>query len=128
MTRGPGLTGSALLPQRRPAPRIALVVLVFAAACAQGRPPPAPPPVNDIVLALGPEAGTPAPAELAAERGPITGWLRVEGNHILTPEGTPFHGRGANLHDTRSCDSCSCASSCSLAGATISRAPARESS
>ncbi len=32
--------------------------------------------------------------------------LRVEGNRILLPDGSPFHGRGANLHDTRSCDAC----------------------
>jgi endoglucanase len=38
--------------------------------------------------------------------GPITGWLRVEGNKILLPDGRPFHGRGANVHDTRSCDAC----------------------
>lgn len=38
---------------------------------------------------------------------PISGWLRVEGPRIMTPEGKPFHGRGANLNDTRSCDSCS---------------------
>jgi endoglucanase len=34
------------------------------------------------------------------------GWLRVEKNKILTSDGKPFHGRGVNLHDTRSCDAC----------------------
>jgi hypothetical protein len=33
--------------------------------------------------------------------------LRVDGNRILHADGTPFHGRGANLHDVRSCDACS---------------------
>src|SRR5262249_30619347 len=28
-------------------------------------------------------------------------------NRILTPDGKPFHGRGANLMDTRSCNACS---------------------
>ncbi len=32
--------------------------------------------------------------------------LVVEGNRILL-DGTPFHGRGANLHDLRSCNACS---------------------
>jgi len=32
----------------------------------------------------------------------MTGWLRVEGNRIKMPYGKPFHGRGANIHDTRS--------------------------
>lgn len=29
------------------------------------------------------------------------------GNRILHADGTPFHGRGANLHDERSCSACS---------------------
>lgn len=33
--------------------------------------------------------------------------LVVEGNRILHADGTPFHGRGANLHDVRSCNACS---------------------
>lgn len=41
------------------------------------------------------------------DSGPFTGWLRVQGPRIVTPDGKPFHGRGANIHDTRSCDSCS---------------------
>jgi hypothetical protein len=32
--------------------------------------------------------------------------LRVDGNKIVAPDGQPFHGRGANLHDTRSCMAC----------------------
>ncbi len=33
-------------------------------------------------------------------------WLRTQGNRILLPSGARWHGRGANLHDTRSCDAC----------------------
>lgn len=35
------------------------------------------------------------------------GGLHVDGNRLLGPDGKPFHGRGANLNDTRSCDACS---------------------
>src|SRR6266545_2677875 len=34
-------------------------------------------------------------------------WLAVDGNHIVHADGTAFHGRGANLHDERSCSACS---------------------
>jgi hypothetical protein len=53
------------------------------------------PPIPD---ALTGDAITPPP--------PPGDGLRVEGNRILGPDGTPFHGRGANLFDTRSCDAC----------------------
>jgi endoglucanase len=33
-------------------------------------------------------------------------WLRTSGNHIVTADGSPWHGRGANLPDTRGCNSC----------------------
>ena len=33
-------------------------------------------------------------------------WLAVAGNQILGPDGKPFRGRGANLHDMRSCNAC----------------------
>ena len=43
----------------------------------------------------------------AADTGtPAGDWLTVRGNRILLPSGAPFHGRGANLHDTRSCNAC----------------------
>jgi endoglucanase len=32
-------------------------------------------------------------------------WLKTQGNHILLG-GKPWHGRGANLHDPRSCGAC----------------------
>ncbi|MET0596028.1 MAG: cellulase family glycosylhydrolase, partial [Polyangiaceae bacterium] len=34
-----------------------------------------------------------------------TDWLRTSGNHIYRGSSV-FHGRGANLHDTRSCNAC----------------------
>jgi len=34
-------------------------------------------------------------------------WLVVDGNRIRHVNGDPFHGRGANLHDERSCSACS---------------------
>jgi hypothetical protein len=33
-------------------------------------------------------------------------WLHTKDNRILTSDDLPFRGRGANLHDTRSCDAC----------------------
>jgi hypothetical protein len=36
----------------------------------------------------------------------VEGWLSVVGNRIRTPDGQPWHGRGANLQDTRGCDAC----------------------
>lgn len=41
-----------------------------------------------------------------AERAGATPWLHTEGNQILLPDGSPFQGRGANLHDTRGCNAC----------------------
>lgn len=38
--------------------------------------------------------------------GAPSAWLRTEGNRILTPDGTRWHGRGANLADTRGCNAC----------------------
>ena len=33
-------------------------------------------------------------------------WLHTGGNHILRSDDTVWHGRGANLNDTRSCNAC----------------------
>jgi endoglucanase len=33
-------------------------------------------------------------------------WLRTSKNHIVKADGTVWHGRGANLPDTRSCNAC----------------------
>jgi|SoiMethySBSTD1v2_1073268.scaffolds.fasta_scaffold65234_3 cellulase (glycosyl hydrolase family 5) len=38
--------------------------------------------------------------------GVAPGGLKIQGNRILGPDGKPFHGRGANLPDTRSCNAC----------------------
>lgn len=36
----------------------------------------------------------------------VEGWLYTDGNQLLLPNGQPFRGRGANIHDTRSCWAC----------------------
>ncbi|MCL2726189.1 MAG: glycoside hydrolase family 5 protein [Polyangiaceae bacterium] len=80
------------------------VACALAVSCHQ-QAPPASSPAPD---AASPTAGRTLPeAEPPMPTGPITGWLRVEGNRIVLPNGKPFHGRGVNMHDTRSCDSCS---------------------
>jgi endoglucanase len=44
--------------------------------------------------------------EAGVSDGPITGgWLHTYGNHLYLGSGI-FHGRGANFHDTRSCNAC----------------------
>ncbi|HMJ50686.1 MAG TPA: hypothetical protein VK540_01375, partial [Polyangiaceae bacterium] len=44
--------------------------------------------------------------EASVSDGPITGgWLHTYGNHLYLGSGI-FHGRGANFHDTRSCNAC----------------------
>ena len=35
-----------------------------------------------------------------------TGWLEVKENKIYLSDGSVFRGRGANIHDTRSCNAC----------------------
>ena len=86
----------------------ALALVAPAAACHDSPGPVTPPPTDMNVRPTATGAGAGAGAELPPEgRGPITGWLRVKGPRIVTPDGKPFHGRGANVHDTRSCDSCS---------------------
>jgi len=44
--------------------------------------------------------------EASVPDGPITGpWLHTFGNHLYRGSSI-FHGRGANFHDTRSCNAC----------------------
>jgi endoglucanase len=43
----------------------------------------------------------------SASGGSPGGGLIVDDNRILLPNGSRFHGRGANLNDTRSCEACS---------------------
>jgi endoglucanase len=38
---------------------------------------------------------------------PASEWLDVQGTHITYEDGRRFHGRGADLHDERSCEACS---------------------
>jgi hypothetical protein len=47
-----------------------------------------------------------APSDAGTDAMASGAWLTVKGNRILLPDGKPFHGRGANLHDTRSCNAC----------------------
>lgn len=69
----------------------------------------------------GPDAGGPVTGSLDAgshstgsldagrpvvDAGVPGAWLRTQGNRILLPSGARWHGRGANLHDTRSCSAC----------------------
>lgn len=90
----------------------AAAVFVAALAAACGRPVETPPRTNDVdrrtssgtTASVGPAYAQTSEGDGA---GPITGWLRTEGPRILLPNGQPFRGRGANVHDTRSCDACS---------------------
>jgi endoglucanase len=52
------------------------------------------------------DTGTPPPPPV--DTGvPVAGdWLRTQGNRIVLPSGAHWHGRGANLQDTRSCSAC----------------------
>lgn len=77
-----------------------LLLTACALASCRDVPPPAAPRSQDV-------APLTTPSDTTGATGPITGWLRTSGNHIVGPDGRPFHGRGANIHDTRSCDSCS---------------------
>ncbi len=45
-------------------------------------------------------------ATVTVRAPPTGGWLTVVGNQIRTPDGLPWRGRGANLHDTRGCNAC----------------------
>ena len=38
--------------------------------------------------------------------GGLPGWLYTESNHLRSSDGSLFHGRGASLQDTRSCNAC----------------------
>ncbi|MBK7858132.1 MAG: cellulase family glycosylhydrolase [Archangiaceae bacterium] len=53
------------------------------------------------------DAGTP-PVVVDAGTPPVVKGpgIRVQGNHLVNADGTIWHGRGANLNDTRSCNAC----------------------
>lgn len=80
-------------------------------ACAEQRPPATPwvPPTsgNSATVMASAEDLARAADGGAARDASKAGWLRVEGTHVVLPDGKRFHGRGANVHDTRSCDACS---------------------
>lgn len=81
---------------------IGAAVVAFAACHAR---PQATTPPLDVTIAAHSEPKEPAArGETPSQQ---TGWLRVSGSRIVAPDGNPFRGRGANLNDTRSCDSCS---------------------
>lgn len=56
-----------------------------------------------LAAILGCGRGTAHPADAGVSQGD---WLHVEGNHVLRSDGTIWHGRGANLADTRGCNAC----------------------
>jgi len=99
----------------RGAPRrlaVAAAALAALGACGPpGAPPPrveAPPPASASASAApAPPAAGGAVAARVLPRRAARGWLRVEGAHLVDETGGVFAGRGANLHDTRSCDACS---------------------
>jgi endoglucanase len=51
-------------------------------------------------------AATDAGGAGGSDAGLPAGWLYTAGNHVYTSDGLVFHGRGANIHDTRSCNAC----------------------
>jgi len=105
-----GINPASPLRARASRSALAFVVALASSAACGDRPPSspanvAPPPADTSSTA------TPPPIDISQSGKPtgaglITGWLEVKGNRIRTPDGHPFHGRGANVHDTRSCDSC----------------------
>ncbi len=45
-------------------------------------------------------------AGVGGSGGSLAGWLYTDGNRIRKSDGTIWHGRGVNIHDTRSCWAC----------------------
>ncbi len=87
---------------------LALVAVIGFAACRDERPAAAPfvPADDGRTATAGPSAADLANPNQPSGQGLITPWLEVKDGRIRTPDGKPWHGRGANLHDTRSCDAC----------------------
>ena len=83
--------------------------LLLSVACDRDRPPRSPATVAEAPAERGVTVG-PSAADLTQRaptgEGLLTGWLEVKGHRIRLPDGRAFHGRGANVHDTRACDSC----------------------
>jgi endoglucanase len=61
-----------------------------------------------IGVACSSSSGVTAPPVITSTpgEGGIPGWLYTETNHLRMSDGTLFHGRGASLQDTRSCNAC----------------------
>jgi hypothetical protein len=88
------------------APLLFLGVAILGAACERERPPVAPLAPAPSVPAATPVAPSAVDSTIPSNKGAITGWLEVKDGRIRFPNGKPFRGRGANIHDTRSCDAC----------------------
>ena len=56
--------------------------------------------------AAPPPSGDSGPVAVVDSGSPSSAWLYTKGNQILNGDGTVWHGRGANLHDPRSCGAC----------------------
>ncbi|MDB4934161.1 MAG: Endoglucanase celA precursor [Labilithrix sp.] len=87
-----------------PALALALVAPLSAVAACHDAPVPV---VPSTEMTVRPGTTTPVTDLPPVDTRPLTGWLKVQGPRIMTPDGKPFHGRGANLQDTRGCDACS---------------------
>jgi Cellulase (glycosyl hydrolase family 5) len=61
-------------------------------------------PVVELGLPL--DAAPKADAAKKSDTGVAPGGLYTKGNKLYLPGGKVFHGRGANIHDTRSCNAC----------------------
>lgn len=61
---------------------------------------------SGVATAKTPPAASASTASVESKLAAPAGWLSVRGNKLLGTDGKPFHGRGANIHDTRSCNSC----------------------
>ena len=60
-------------------------------------------PSDDSGTMMPPDSGSMMPPQ---DSGVQSAWLQTSGNHINLGN-KPWHGRGANLHDPRSCSACS---------------------
>lgn len=64
-------------------------------------------PASDLEPDTDTDSGSPADSDTGTGGAvTVTDWLHTEGNRILHEDGTPFRGRGADIHDTRSCWAC----------------------
>jgi hypothetical protein len=64
------------------------------------------PEATGVTPAPAPEAGSDTTSQNAVPDLSPSPWLNTKGNKIYTETGDIFRGRGANIHDTRSCNAC----------------------